>query len=210
MTKDYIAFPPSGCLAFGIGIGAKLHLRDRRVDRCNSTAKTRLACFAVCTMQLYANTPLANCTQLTWRHLYSENRTMCFDHFSIEELLASRHLAQRLDIYGPCWASCLFPCEYRQYDFSFDPEGCGDDNPKVPNNGVSLELTPRRFRVPIFEEHFSPTLTELFSRIGGTCGLWLGVGMLGICHALLFPLKLLLKLLVQRSWYANTVTEATK
>ena len=49
---------------------------------------------------------------------------------------------------------------------------------------VALELTPKRFTVAVFEEQLSVSVSELFSRVGGTCGWWLGVGILGI---LFFP-----------------------
>jgi len=58
--------------------------------------------------------------------------------------------------------------------------------------------------VPVFEEYFSVSVESLFSQIGGTCGLWLGVGMFGIFHALLFPIKVVMK------WLQQTVRNRRK
>jgi len=172
--------------------------------RCNATAKTRFECYAGCDMHRYAGTDLSNCTQLAWRYLYSENRTMCFDLFSIEAHVESRHLMRSTNVSSPCFTSCLFPCEYTQYDISDAAVECYKDYANAYSDGISVELHPKRFTVPVFEEQFSVGVSDLFSRLGGTCGLWLGVGLLGICHAFLFPFKLLGKLLFRRNCSKHT------
>src|SRR5262249_7663162 len=71
MTNDYISLPERDCAAFDIGVGARLHLIDRWFARCNTSAKTRFACYASCDRLRYANTKLWNCTELTWRNLHN-------------------------------------------------------------------------------------------------------------------------------------------
>jgi len=203
IRTDYIQFPTHGCLAFEISIEAKMLLLDRTEARCNVSAKSRLACYGGCDVLMYELTDQCKCTQLAWRYLYRDERLMCFDNQSIEEHFDCRRAARRTNIADVCRQGCLFPCAHRMRTIQSVSAGCNRKD--HGEERVALELMPKRFTVAIFEEQLSVSVSELFSRLGGTCGLWLGVGILGIFHALLFPLKLLARL-VQEVNRANTGT----
>jgi len=84
---------------------------------------------------------------------------------------------------------------------------CYKDYANATTDGVWIELYPKRFLVPVFEKHYIVGVSNLFAYIGSTCGIWLGVGLVGIFHALLFPLRLMLKLLAKSKCSKNAEIE---